>query len=134
MLGVLRRRVLAMCLLGLGRVLLLLLLALRVLLDGMLGLSLLLVVEAPHARKGQRLRRRAGRALSVLVDGLAGRWVAILRGRRRGGVARWCWVKVVVRPGVAERLERRLGMFLLFRSLLLVLLVVLARASWRRGV
>lgn len=124
-LGVLWRRVLSVCLLGLVRVLL----ALRMLLDGMLRLSLLLlVVEASHAREGQRVRWRAGRALSVLIDGLAGRRVAILRGRRRRAMARLCWVKMVVRPGIINRLECWRGVFLLFRTLLLLRL---ARASCR---
>lgn len=127
MLGVLWRRVLSMGLLGLVRVLL----ALSMLLDRMLRLSLLLVVEASHTWKSKRVRRRAGRALSVLIDGLAGRWVAILRGRRRRSMACLCWVKMVVRPGVINRLECWRGMFLLFRSLLVLRL---ARASCRRRV
>jgi hypothetical protein len=120
MLGVLWRRMLPMRLLGLVRILL----TLRVLLDTMLRLSsLLLVVEASHAGEGQRVRRRAGRALSVLVNGLAGRWVSILGRRRRRGM-------VIVSAGIINWLKRRRGMFLLFRGI--PLLLRLARASHRR--
>lgn len=120
MLGILWRCVLSMCLLGLVRILLIL----RMLLNSMLRLaSLLLVVEASHTWKGQRVRRWAGRALSVLVNGLAGRWVAILRRRRRRGM-------VIVSSGIINWLERGRGMFLLFRNS--SLLLRLARASCRR--
>lgn len=120
MLGVLCRGVLSVCLLRLVRILL----VLRMLLHSMLRLSsLLLVVEASHAGKGERVRRRAGRALSVLINGLAGRWVAILRRRRRRGM-------VIVSSGIINWLERLRGMFLVFRRG--SLLLRLARASRRR--
>lgn len=116
MLGVLwRRRVLCMCLLRLVRILLVL-------------RMLLLVVETSHAGQGQRVRRRAGRALSVLINGLAGWWISILRGRRWRSMAGW---QVIVRP-VVHGLESRRGgsMFLVLRRSLLLLR--LARASCRR--
>lgn len=100
----------------------------------MLRLSrcLLLVIKAAHTGKGQRVRRRTGRALSVLIDGLAsGRRIAILRGRRRRSMA--CWravgVRVVVSPRsrVVHWLERRRG-----GMLRLLLLRLARRASWGR--
>lgn len=71
-------------------------------------LLLLLLVEAAHAGQGERVRRRAGRTLSVVVDGL-GRRIAVVRllMRRRTAVG-----------GIVVRGRRRIahGLMLMVRQ------------------
>lgn len=86
-------------------------------------LLLLLVIKTAHTGQGERVRRRSGRTLTVVVDGLSSRGgIAVLR-RGRVPCRRTLW-RVVVRSGrwVAHCLRAIL-------VLLVMVLLVLARMA-----